>query len=86
MKIVFDPAKNEINVNKHGFSLADAVKMDMRTVIEDERVDYGEIRYRAWGYIEGEACSLAFTVTKEGVRAISLRHVHNKEMRKYVKE
>ena len=45
MKIIFDPAKDKINID-----------------------------------------SLAFTITNDGVRAISLRHVHNKEMKKYVKK
>ena len=86
MKIVFDPVKNEINIRKHGFSLADAEKMDMRKVLEDKRFDYGEVRYRAWGYIEGEACLFAFTITNAEIRAISLRHAHGKEMRKYAKK
>lgn len=86
MKIVFDEEKNLKNIDKHGFSLIEAEKMDIRLVLEDERFDYGETRYRAWGYIGKTPCALAFTITKEGLRPISLRHAHEKEMRKYVKE
>ncbi len=86
MKIIFDPTKNKTNLTKHGLSLADAAKMDIREVIEDTRIDYGEMRYRAWGYIGEKPCSLVFTITKEGIRAISLRRAHEKEIKKYVKK
>ena len=86
MQIVFDVNKNESNFAKHGFYLSDVANMDLLVVLEDERKDYGELRYRAWGYVGEDACSLAFTVMGEGVRPISLRRAHEKEMRKYVKK
>jgi len=50
----------------------------------DDRYDYGEIRYRAYGYIDGAAYCLTFTSRNELVRPISLRRAHAKEMRRYV--
>ena len=43
----FDPAKEAINLAKHGVSLARWVDLDMKKTVVDDRRDYGEIRYRA---------------------------------------
>ena len=83
MSIEFDPAKDETNRLKHGVSLARAGDMDMRAVIEDERADYGERRFRAFGFIDGVAHSLAFTLRGGVLRAISLRRAHSKEMKRH---
>jgi uncharacterized protein len=83
MEIDFDPAKNEINISKHGISLARAADLEIRAVIEDTRLDYGEVRYRAFGFIEGAAYCLAFAVRGDAIRAISLRRAHSREMKRY---
>jgi uncharacterized protein len=80
----FDPAKETINLSKHGISLARWVELDMKVTFVDDRYDYGEIRYRAYGYIDGAAYCLTFTSRNERVRPISLRRAHAKEMRRYV--
>ena len=85
MDIEFDTAKDETNIAKHGVSLALAASMDMETavVLEDDRREYGETRFRAFGRIDGQAYCLAFTVRENAVRAISLRRAHQKEMKRY---
>lgn len=85
MDIEFDSAKNEANIAKHGVSLALGAEMDMATavVVEDDRHEYGERRFRAFGHIDGLAYCLVFTVRETAVRAISLRRAHQKEMRRY---
>jgi uncharacterized protein len=80
----FDPAKEAINLSKHGVSLARWVDLDMKVTFVDDRRDYGEIRYRAYGFIDGLAYYLAFTNRNGRVRPISLRRAHAKEMRRYV--
>lgn len=55
----------------------------MRAVVEDARTDYGEHRFRAFGFIDDVAHCLAFTLRGEIVRAISLRRAHSKEMKRY---
>lgn len=85
MDIEFDSAKNEANIAKHGVSLALGAEMDMATavVVEDDRHEYGERRFRAFGHIDGLAYCFVFTVRETAVRAISLRRAHQKEMRRY---
>jgi uncharacterized DUF497 family protein len=82
--IDFDPAKEAINLSKHGVSLARWVDLDIAVAFVDDRYDYGEVRYRAYGYIDGVAYCLAFTSRNGKVRPISLRRVHTKEMKRYV--
>jgi uncharacterized protein len=83
MEIDFDPSKEATNVTKHGISLSRAVDFEILVVQPDDRFDYGEARFRAWGLIEGEAYCLAFTIREDRVRAISLRRAHDKEMKRY---
>jgi uncharacterized DUF497 family protein len=80
----FDPAKEAINLSKHGVSLARWVDLDIAVAFVDDRYDYGEVRYRAYGYIDGVAYCLAFANRDGKVRPISLRRVHTKEMKRYV--
>jgi uncharacterized DUF497 family protein len=80
----FDPAKEAINLAKHGVSLARWIDLEIKVAFVDDRYDYGEVRYRAYGYIDGVAYCLAFTSRNGKVRPISLRRAHTKEMRRYV--
>ena len=49
----FDPAKEAINVSKHGISLARWIDLDVFAIVGDNRFEYGEPRYRAYGVIDG---------------------------------
>lgn len=85
MDVVFDLVKDKANQAKHGVSLARAKDIEIEAVISDDRFDYGEERYRAFGLIDGIPHCLVFTVRKSTVRAISLRRANNREMRRYVR-
>ena len=54
MGVAFDPEKDASNIAKNGISPARAVEMDMAAALvhEDDRFDYGETRYIAFGEIE----------------------------------
>ena len=67
MQIEFDSEKDRANRQKHGLSLAAAVEMDLLAaqVIPDDRHDYGEARFRAYGWIGGRLHMLAFTMRGE---------------------
>ena len=82
--VEFDPAKEAINRSKHGVSLARWIDLDIKVAFVDDRRDYGEIRYRAYGFIEGVAYCLAFTTRNGQMRPISLRRAHSREMRRHV--
>ncbi len=80
----FDPDKEATNLSKHGISLSRWIDLDIQTTFVDDRYDYGEIRYRAYGLIDGLAYCLTFTNRNERVRPISLRRAHAKEMKRHV--
>jgi uncharacterized protein len=80
----FDPTKEAINLAKHRISLARWIDLDMKITFVDDRYDYGEIRYRAYGFIDGLAYCLTFTDRNGRVRPISLRRAHHKEMKRHV--
>jgi uncharacterized DUF497 family protein len=82
----FDETKDEINKDQHGISLARATDFVEVAVVVDDRFDYGETRYRAWGHIDGVAHYLAFTFRNGKMRPISLRRAHAKEMKRHVKK
>lgn len=84
MDIEFNPAKNEANIAKHGLSFVNFKGFDVTAAVTvDDRFDYGETRYRAFGRIAGSGYAVVFTVTVTGIRLISLRRAHEKEMRRY---
>jgi uncharacterized protein len=85
MQIEFDPAKDRINLAKHGISLADAADIDLDSaiIIRDLRFDYGEARFLAYASITGRLHVLWFTMRGRVVRAIGLRKANRRERKKY---
>ena len=87
MKIEFDPAKDDINQAKHGISLRAAANFDWDTALEreDDRFDYGEVRFVAIGLISGRLHVIVFTEASDDdvVRVISLRSAEKHETRFY---
>jgi uncharacterized protein len=84
--VEFDPAKDATNIAKHGLSLAEFQGFDAEPdVATDDRYDYGEIRFQARGRINGVAHCIVYTETAVGIRLISFRRAHEKEMRRYGK-
>ncbi len=85
MKIIFDPAKNEDNIAKRGLSFEWAKNFDFETALfeVDDRHDYGEVRYRALGFLNGRLHALVFTETKLGIRVISFRKANTRERHRY---
>jgi uncharacterized DUF497 family protein len=82
---VYDPAKDRVNIRKHGISLAQAEDFDFSTayVRVDDRYDYGEVRYRAIGFLDALLYTLIFTEDANTVRAISLRRSTHQEHNQY---
>ncbi len=87
MNVEFDPAKDVANRTKHGISLESAVGFDWETALEreDDRFDYGEVRFVAIGMIDARLHVLVFTegVDQDTVRVISLRPAEKHEARFY---
>jgi len=87
VKIEYDPAKDGVNRTKHGISLTAAARFEWATALEreDDRFDYGELRFVAIGLIDARVHVLVFTegADDDSVRVISLRPAEKHEVRYY---
>jgi uncharacterized DUF497 family protein len=87
VRVEFDPAKDDANRAKHGVSLAEASDFDWDTALEreDDRFDYGELRFVAIGQIRAKLYVMVFTEgsDNDSIRVISLRPAEKHEMRFY---
>lgn len=81
MRLLFDPAKDEANILKHGITLEKASVFDWETalIVEDTRKAYGEPRFIAQGYINKRLHILIFTPRGNAARIISLRKSNARE-------
>jgi uncharacterized DUF497 family protein len=79
----FDPAKEAINLSKHGISLARWVDLKISATVSDRRFDHGEPRYRAYGLLDGLPYCLVFTMRDDAYRPISLGRARAKDLKRY---
>jgi uncharacterized DUF497 family protein len=87
MDFDFDPNKDRFNQEKHGISLSEAAYIEWDTALEklDDRDDYGEDRYRAFGFIGNRLYCVVYVDRNEVRRVISLRKANAREVGEYVK-
>jgi uncharacterized protein len=85
MVIEFDPAKNRRNIALRGLAFDRVSDFDFDTalIVEDDRRDYGEVRYRAIGRMGADVVAVVFTMRGRTLRVISLRHANKKERETY---
>ncbi len=88
MEVKFNVRKNAENIRKHGISLqrAEDFDMDSAFIDHDDSQDYGEVRYRAVGWLDAALYTMIFTFTDGVFRAISLRQASNREREFYAEE
>lgn len=88
MDITFDPLKNERNIAERGLSFERVAEFDFETALfsVDDRHDYGEIRYRALGFLDDRIYALVFVETETGIRVISFRKANSREVRHYASQ
>jgi uncharacterized DUF497 family protein len=85
MEITFDPLKNQRNIKIRGLSFERVRDFDFETALfeEDDRHDYGETRYRVFGFLDGRLHALVMTEQEKGIRVISLRKAVKVEKKRY---
>lgn len=86
MRIEFDPAKDELNLGKHGVSLALARQLDWDAALVwvDERFTYDETRMIALAPAANTLYYVAFVDRGKALRIISLRRAERREVKHYV--
>jgi uncharacterized DUF497 family protein len=83
MEITYDPAKNTRNIELRGLSFECVADFEFETALfsPDVRRDYGEVRIRALGRLNGRLHALVFTETADGIRVMSFRKANKREER-----
>ena len=81
MEITFDEEKRRKILEERGLDIGESglVFESDYVEIEDDRKDYGEQRFRVWGFINDKRVSLVWTPRDDSRRIITLRHAHEPE-------
>ena len=81
----WDERKRTANFREHRVDFAIVRTFDFETalVLHDDRKNYGEERYRAYGTINGRLHALVFTRREGRIRVISLRKSNTREIANY---
>src|SRR5258707_392402 len=84
---VWGEAKYASNLKKHGvdFAMVEHFDLDDAVVFRDDRREYGEERFGAFGLITGRLHVLVFTRRAGLYRVISLRKANARETASYAK-
>jgi uncharacterized DUF497 family protein len=85
VKLTYDPAKSERNVQERGLSFERARDFDFETAKfwEDDRREYPETRFVALGYLDDRLHVLVFGETEDGIRVISFRKANDREGKRH---
>lgn len=85
MDFEWDQQKNNTNFEKHGLRFEDvSLVFDGCTVtFEDDRNDYGEVRYITLGELEKRVVILVHTIRGTRIRIISMRKANEREKKIY---
>jgi uncharacterized DUF497 family protein len=88
MKFEWDEEKRLANIRKHGIDLADAAAIFEGDVVvmNDNRFDYGETRFIAFGLLKDKVIVVAFTERGQAFRLISARKATHYEEINYFKQ
>ena len=83
MDFEWDDRKNAANRAKHGQAFERIAEFDWTNalVLQDDRKEYGETRYRTFGYIGQRLYAVIFTIRGSKIRIISLRKANNSEVK-----
>ena len=81
MKIEYDEEKRRKILTERGIDMAEAALVfdETHVEVEDHREDYGETRYRVWGFLHGRRGSLVRTPRGDIRRIITMSHAHDYE-------
>jgi uncharacterized DUF497 family protein len=85
MEFEWDERKNQENIRRHGIDFAIGARIFDGPVVRkpDDRRDYGELRYIAFGSVEQEILAVVYTVRDTRYRIISTRRANRRERRAY---
>ena len=85
MKVTYDPAKRAITLVRRGLDFEHAAEVfeGLTYTFQDDRFDYGEVRWVTFGFLRGRLVAVVWTPRGEDCHVISLRKCNDKEKKKY---
>ncbi|MEH8044248.1 BrnT family toxin [Gallibacterium anatis] len=88
MKIEFDAVKNQQNIQSRQLCFQQAAELDWQQALiwQDDRFEYGEIRYSALALSGNRLHFICFKFIPNGIRVISFRKANKREIKKYENE
>ena len=87
MRITYDPEKRARTLAERGLDFDDAVQVFAGSTfdLEDDRTDYGELRWISFGLLNGRMVVLVWTPRGRGRHIISMRKANEREKKRYRK-
>ncbi len=84
MKVEFDPPKRDATLLDRGLDFADTWQVFEGPFFTrlDDRFDYPEPRFQTYGMLQGQMVMFAWTPVEGGIRVISMRKCHDKEIKR----
>lgn len=81
----WNESKRKTNLSKHGvdFVIVGSFVWEEARVIQDNRKNYGEDRFLAFGPIDDRLYCLTFSRRRGNIRIISLRKANKREVEEY---
>ena len=81
MRFIWQEAKRQTNLIKHGIDFADAVKVFTSSTFtfEDDRDNYSEQRWVTLGMLGMRVIVIVHTETEDEIRIISMREANKNE-------
>ena len=81
LEIEYDEAKRLRILQERGLDIAKSDQVFAGDYVQqlDDRRNYGEIRYRVWGFLDGKRISLVWTPREGRYRIITMRQAHGPE-------
>jgi hypothetical protein len=81
VQFTWSEVKRQANLTLHGLDFQDVPEVfeGSTFTFEDDRFDYGEVRYVTLGFLQGIPVSIVHTETDELIRVISFRKATKKE-------
>ena len=85
MRIEFDETKRAETINARGLDMARAADVfaGPTLTVEDDRQDYGEVRFITIGFLDDAMVVLVWTPRDDARRIISMRKANERERRLY---
>jgi uncharacterized DUF497 family protein len=85
MEITYDPAKRALTLEDRGIDFANAAEVfrGLTLTIEDDRFDYGEVRYQTIGLLNRLVVMVVWTSRGAARHIISMRMCNVKERKAY---